>query len=519
MKGVLKVAAHGRAIARWLHEEFGSGASSKSVPLWLLGAPENLRAAFVRGYGWTDGSTSGMQDWEHLKASTTSRALAHGLRSLGVTLGFAVQLRKSAVPAEKVIEGRIVRQQPFFTVIFGRSERSSVEMDGIRWQLVRQMVDTGERKQVFNLEVADDNSYLADGIIVHNCQAFSIAGARRSLDDARGNLSLAFVMLLDAIDDFRAMLGLSPAACLWENVPGVLSVKDNAFGCFLAGLVGAQQPLLPNARGRWGNAGMVVGPRRKAAWRVLDAQHFGLAQRRRRVFVVASAREGFDPTAVLLELEGVQRHSPPGREARQKVAASLETSSGDWSRNEVGEHLIAFGGNNTSGPINVSTALNAHGGPHGPHGRLDFETETFCVTGQITHALKAEGADASEDGTGRGNPIIPVLAFAENSRAEVRFEGGDGSIVGTLGGGGGKPGQSYPAAQIGSAVRRLTPLECERLQGLPDGFTMIPWKGKPADECPDGPRYKAIGNGWAIPCVQWVAERLVAEVVRTEPQS
>lgn len=123
------------------------------------------------------------------------------------------------------------------------------------------------------------------------CQAFSVAGKRRSLDDARGNLSLVFCQIADAIHSARTQLGKPSPIVFWENVPGVLNTKDNAFGCFLAELVGADSPLSSGSV-RWPCAGLVAGPKRKAAWRVLDAQHFGVPQRRRRVFVVASPAEG-----------------------------------------------------------------------------------------------------------------------------------------------------------------------------------------------------------------------------------
>jgi site-specific DNA-cytosine methylase len=196
----------------------------------------------------------------------------------------------------------------------------------------------------------------------------------------------------------------------------------------------------------------------------------------------------------------------------------------------------------------------------------------------VAHSLRGEGFDASEDGTGRGTPLVPV-AFAENSRAEVRLQGGDGQVSPQLTTGGGKPGQGQPcvaftakdhggdamqdcsptlragghagshanagvmpavafdmrgreggampegphqtanlrAASGGSsrsyvahptAVRRLTPVECERLQGFPDGYTAIPWRNKPAEECPDGPRYKALGNSMAVPVMRWIFDRL-----------
>lgn len=123
------------------------------------------------------------------------------------------------------------------------------------------------------------------------CQAFSVAGKRRSLDDARGNLSLVFCQIADAIHSARTQLGKHSPIVFWENVPGVLNTKDNAFGCFLAELVGADSPLSSGSV-RWPCAGLVAGPKRKVAWRVLSAEHFGVPQRRRRVFVVASPVEG-----------------------------------------------------------------------------------------------------------------------------------------------------------------------------------------------------------------------------------
>lgn len=144
------------------------------------------------------------------------------------------------------------------------------------------------------------------------CQAFSVAGLRQSLDDARGNLTLKFVEIADAIDHVRAGRGEDECIVFWENVPGVLSTKDNAFGCFLGGLAGEDGPLEPPG-GKWANAGAVYGPRRAVAWRTLDAQYFGVAQRRRRVFVVASARKGFDPAQVLFEWDGVRRDTAPSR--------------------------------------------------------------------------------------------------------------------------------------------------------------------------------------------------------------
>jgi len=171
----------------------------------------------------------------------------------------------------------------------------------------------------------------------------------------------------------------------------------------------------------------------------------------------------------------------------------------------------------------VSHCLNADG-----MNRQDYETETL-----IAHALRAEGHDASEDGTGRGTPLVPV-AFAQNQRDEVREMSVAGALAAEPGakqqtyvafhptqdpissvdgtthamGAGSERGKATVAVATHMQVRRLTPRECERLQGFPDDWTLIPWRGKPAAECPDGPRYKALGNSMAVPCMRWIGERI-----------
>ena len=107
------------------------------------------------------------------------------------------------------------------------------------------------------------------------CQAFSVAGLRGSLEDQRGNLTLVLIRILDAIDFIRARAGKPPCILVWENVPGILNTRDNAFGCFLGGLAGEDVALEPPGE-KWTNAGYVHGHRRRIAWRILDAQHFGV---------------------------------------------------------------------------------------------------------------------------------------------------------------------------------------------------------------------------------------------------
>ncbi len=341
------------------------------------------------------------------------------------------------------------------------------------------------------------------------CQAFSIAGLREGLSDDRGQLTLSYVELANAIDAKRRERGEPEAIIVWENVPGVLSSKDNAFGCFLAGLAGESSELQP-AGGKWTHAGCVSGPERVIAWRVLDAQFFGVAQRRRRVFVVASARKGFDPSAVLFELDSVRRDSAPRRETQKAVAAltarGVGTCGADDNQAQAG-HLIAFGGGNTAGHIDVATSCTAHGI------RLDFDTETFAVHGTQDPDTNRELAHTLGRNNGQENAIVTepftlaIRGRSEGSTVEVR---NDGTANALLTPNGGRAGMGVGAIGWGMQVRRLTPIECERLQGFPDNHTLIGWRGKDADECPDGPRYKAIGNSMAVPVMRWIGECIAA---------
>ncbi len=424
-----------------------------------------------------------------------------------------------------------------------------------------------------------DGQVVAPDILVGGtpCQSFSVAGIRLGLSDPRGALTLKFVKLANVIDQTRQKSQRPPATVIWENVPGVLSDRSNAFGCLLGALAGESHALEPPGE-KWTHAGYVSGPQRRLAWRVLDAQYFGLAQRRKRVFLVASGRDGFDPTEVLFERNGLcgdpSSGFAPWQEAAHAVGASTASSSDFAGLSQPYDNVtvtFGFGGGNTSGPIDVAACLTAAAGP-----KNDFEVEAFMVQsvgGDISHTLNTS-TGIGEDGTGRGVPVITTytphaMAFAQNSRDELRWESGHGQVVGALSTGGGKPGQGLPmvlsvalrgrdhgiAAELGGTVapalrassgggdkshvlapdydssfqytgnrpsvsdwsqwrvRRLMPVECERLQGMPDNYTLVPYRGKPAT---DTPRYKAIGNSMAVPCVAWLGQRLMQHLKKEE---
>lgn len=259
------------------------------------------------------------------------------------------------------------------------------------------------------------------------CQDFSVAGLRAGVAGDRGNLSLRFMEIAHAI---------RPRNLLVENVPGWLNMPDNAFGCFLGALVGADDALCSPLDGKWPSAGMVAGPRARAAWRVFDAQYFGVAQRRRRVFVVADFGEGADPAAVLFEPQSMSGNTPPRRESGAGVAvgALAGTSPGGGWRVGADEaaagQLIPAGIGTDNDTARSLTA--SHTASHTATGRLDPNEMTFVTVAPtldanfgrlqghdnqhidggaghfVAHSLRGEGFDASEDGTGRGTPIVPV---------------------------------------------------------------------------------------------------------------
>ena len=342
-------------------------------------------------------------------------------------------------------------------------------------------------------------------------------------------------------------------------MPGVLSTHDNSFGAFLGGLCGRDEPI-PQPAGGWTSAGVVDGPTRCAAWRTLDAQHFGLAQRRKRVFVLALGGAGrwAAADALLPIIESSRWHPAPSR-GKGKVAPTIPSRSS--AGGGLGTDFDCDGGLIDSRACDIADTLT-----------VGANQTTGFIGDVVAHTLRGEGFDASEDGTGRGIPLVThwpadlastldahfgdkmglenqhvnsgcplfvpaeapmlirmregkegggkgpliskdqsltlatandqVLAFTQNQRDEVR----EMDVAGALAAQPGMKQQTY--ARVGMAVRRLLPVETERLQGFPDDYTNIPWRGK--DHAPDGPRYKALGNSWAVPCAKYIAERIQA---------
>ncbi|EPA9860563.1 TPA: Dam family site-specific DNA-(adenine-N6)-methyltransferase [Escherichia coli] len=478
IRGSIKVTLNDTCYANWLNEHFGELSHAKRIPAWVMSHP--LRHVFLQGYLDTDGTPSGKAGF---RINSVSPALAWGVAGVSQTCGYVSSVSFIEVEPKKVIEDRVVNQRNYYqvTICPQKLSRKSRLAHGMLLRTVKEFKSVG-LDTVYNIEVEGDHSYILNGAVVHNCQAFSIAGLRGGLDDERGALTLKYVELANAIDDKRAESFLKPAVIVWENVPGVLSSADNAFGCFLAGLAGEDAPFEPGERPesgksnafwrwdvktgchapKWPQCGCIYGPQRKVAWRILDAQYFGVAQRRRRVFVVASARTDLDPATVLFEFEGVRRDIAPSRgEGKEttRYTSNIAIRSCDDT------NIVAM----------------AHG-----QGGAEIKTDNSAPTLTCNHEA----------------PIVLL---------------GDGRM------------------------RRLTPVECERLQGFPDWHTLIPTgkrKKVSSDElaylrnhypdlseeeaamlAADGSRYKAIGNSMAIPVMRWIGDRITKAVCRQKEGS
>jgi len=379
------------------------------------------------------------------------------------------------------------------------------------------------------------------------CQSFSVAGLRKGLDDPRGNLMLTYLAIADK---YR------PRWLVWENVPGVLSSNSGKdFGVFLGAL---------------GELGYGF------AYRVLDAQFFGVAQRRKRVFVVGYLGDWRLAAAVLFERHSLQGHPAPSREKRQGSAATI-TARTKISRNNHGE-LVGW-------PADISSTLNASFGSklglENQHinadcpmfvptkafyesslaqykeadvggtlkasgGVLSGGSETFlaqpaygipgnwigrkpenggnatepmydvapCLTKADQHGVAQPIAfSRTDDGRDATHDLAPTMRVAGHAGGVLAAAVGTdlynlsitGDVAACMSTAGSTSSKTGPTVMQAMAVRRLTPVECERLQGFGDNYTDIKSKNKPT---PDGPRYKALGNSMAVPVMAWIGKRI-----------
>ena len=316
------------------------------------------------------------------------------------------------------------------------------------------------------------------------CQSFSVAGLRKGLDDPRGNLMLTYLAIAAK---YR------PKWVVWENVPGVLSSNGGLdFASFLRGL---------------GECGYGF------AYRVLDAQYFGVPQRRRRVFVVGCLGDWRSAAAVLFEQHSLQGHPAPSREKRKSAAST-----------------IGKGAASSRWPADISSTLDTTFGTK--QGLEDQHVNAGCpmfVPAEMTTVQTLRTKRPGEGGMSHDHEhLVPTLSPALNTCSGANHAPdtkayivqptyalqGAGQTSKSANGSGINEEVSFTLSTVdvhgvaqSMAVRRLTPVECERLQGFPDGYTDIKPKGKPT---PDGPRYKALGNSMAVPVMRWIGQRIEA---------
>jgi DNA (cytosine-5)-methyltransferase 1 len=423
------------------------------------------------------------------------------------------------------------------------------------------------------------------------CQDVSIAGKREGMEGSRSGLFFTAM---------RVVRWSGARFALWENVPGVFSDHQ---GRGFASVVGEMAGIHVDVpKSGWRNSGFLLGTDALVEWAVLDAQFFGVPQRRRRVFALRDSGDWASRTPILLESESLQGHPAPRRESGQ-VAPTIPARSlgggglGSDFDCDGGAIEVCMSTGQGSAEIGIGTTLNCnHESPiitaplkQNPY--ADNESRDSLL---VTHSLSADGFDASEDGTGRGTPFVPISFDCKSSgrngfgigkqsptlrsmgrRDTHQSAGGghvavmtlairgregepslevrdDGTANAVLTPNGGRAGIGVGAVAIGwseeltascelagtvqrggtggrhegvmtpsMAVRRLTPRECERLQGVPDDYTRIPHPkyinkgdkfGTHEKFLADGPRYKMLGNGFAVPVVRWIGERLAKAV-------
>jgi DNA (cytosine-5)-methyltransferase 1 len=309
------------------------------------------------------------------------------------------------------------------------------------------------------------------------CQSFSVAGLRKGLEDPRGNLMLTY---LGIAEKFK------PKWLLWENVPGVLSSNGGEdFACLLKGM-----------------AELGYG----FAYRVLDAQYFGVPQRRRRVFVVGCLGDWRSAAKVLFESDSLSRDITPSRQEGKEIANCIKASPSSYgsynpARSE-GNAVLVSNGVSAIDLKDVSKTLTASYGTGGADldiKPLVLEPKSYAIAENII------GRQAHNGGNGNGyseEVMYTLNATGVHGVAVDTYNGTvQGDVTATMTAAGGSSTHSGPKVMQQMRVRRLTPMECERLQGFPDGYTHTPTSS-------DTTRYKALGNSMAVPVMRWIGKRI-----------
>ena len=514
-ESVHRVVVSSKRLVQIAEQHIGCGAINKFISPTLLNLPKDKLRIFLGGY--MDGDGSYIQDKAVWQVSTVSRTLSECLVLLVTKLyNTLATVHKHERPKTTVIQGRTVNQNDTYTVRFKaeRPKQAKYWFDGdVIWTRLKGCELTERVADVFNLEVSDDNTYTANNIIVHNCQDLSAAGTRKGFQD--GTRSNLFYEALRIFDYARKHNNCRFA--LWENVPGAFSSNKGAdFTAVVREMAGLEDVETPEHG--WGNTGAALGTQGLLEWRVLDAQYFGLAQRRKRVFAILDTGDWYNRPPILFEQESLRGDTPPSRTEGRKVTTTVGTSPTSSSgqaiafqssysnvaiKEEITPPILAEQG--TTGNKGVYVC---HGSQHPINNTnelancLGTNNGTENIVAYTIHADPTPKVSEDVSGTlrsqGGGGIVPPNVVYGFQPRLYSSVEQATPTLCAT-------DYKSPMTLFTHSVVRRLTPMECERLQGFPDGYTDVPHNGKPASK---SARYKALGNSMAVPVMRYIAEQI-----------
>lgn len=326
------------------------------------------------------------------------------------------------------------------------------------------------------------------------CQNLSIAGNRKGFEGEQSSLFYAAMEIIK-----HAKRHCNTRFALWENVCGAFSSNKGAdFTEVVKHMAGLDE--LDTPTNGWGKEGAAVGSNGLLEWSVLDAQWFGLAQRRKRVFAIVDFGDWTSRPPILLERESLRGDTPPSRETRESITSDVRASA--TKRGFDKQRIGQYADNNVASTCAARDYKDA----------ADLVVEPIAIAGNIIGRTEGNG------GNGNGfdeSGACYTLTTNDRHAVALAFK----ERAGCAGGGKGFLGKEECAFTLStvrdqsvftpkSVVRRLTPIECEKLQGFPMDFTKIPYRNKSADDCPNGPRYKALGNSMAVNVMAWIGQRV-----------
>ena len=606
-ENVHRVVFSSKRLVEIVENHCGWGAENKYFSQMILNLPKDKLELVIDGYLSGDGCF----DQNKYKVTTISEKLTKTL-PLAVAKVYQVACIVNIFerPKTTVIQGRIVNQKDTYNIHFQKQRPKQAKYfyeNGLLWVRFKSLIKLDGKQDVYNLEVENDNSYTANNLVVHNCQNLSVAGNRKGL---QGESSGLFYEAIRLIQYARKHCGLRFA--LWENVPGSFSSnKGDDFREVVREL--SANRYINTPENGWGNTGVALGENGLVEWRVLDAQYFGLAQRRKRVFAIVDFGNWRDRPPILLEPKSLCGDTPPSRETGEKftavtaqrlasggeVTGTLQANCGQkqWlgnqeafsgqfhivksttetTLNDVTMSITASYGQDgcdlatkplvlcvhgSQDPIHSETTANCLGRNNGQenvvtyqkpvlfdayqhHGWRVGETcgtltcgQNDSIRGDTPLVMQRQAISIAGNIIGRspqngGNQlgvdeeVCYTLTTADRHAVAFSFDSlGSNSMKSANPNSGCREVElaktldtTYPCPSKNqggiavvdkptSIIRRLTPTECEILQGFPRNYTKIPYRKKDIDQCPDSPRYKALGNSMAVPVMQWIGRKI-----------